>query len=145
MIDASWLLFILASLALIAVPGQDMMLVMTRAIAQGVTAGVITAAGVALGLVGHTLLATLGLGVILRTSEWLFVAIKLVGAAYLFYLGVGLLLTRRGSLAIGTVGPGRSAGCSSTARSPTCPTRKSPFSISRSCRNSCRRRRRIRR
>jgi LysE type translocator len=82
MVDAFWLLFIVASLALIAVPGQDMILVMSRSIAQGSTAGVITAAGVSVGLVGHAGLATLGLGVILRTSELLFVALKLVGAAY---------------------------------------------------------------
>jgi threonine/homoserine/homoserine lactone efflux protein len=100
MIDASWLLFVVASLALIALPGQDMILVMSHAIAQGARAGVITAAGVSVGLVGHTLLATLGLGVILRTSEWLFVALKLVGAAYLLYLGIGLLRTHHGSLAI---------------------------------------------
>jgi threonine/homoserine/homoserine lactone efflux protein len=49
---------------------------------------------VSVGLIGHTLLATLGLGAILRTSEWLFLALKLVGAAYLVYLGVQLLRTR---------------------------------------------------
>ncbi len=74
MIDAFWLLFIVASLAPIALPGQDMILVMSRSIAQTARAGVFTAAGVSVGLVGHTVLTTLGLGVILRTSEWLFVA-----------------------------------------------------------------------
>jgi len=91
MIDVSWLLFIVASLVLIITPGQDMVLVMSRSIAQGAGAGVVTAAGVSLGLVGHTLLATLGLGAVLRTSEWLFVALKLAGAAYLIWLGIGLL------------------------------------------------------
>jgi threonine/homoserine/homoserine lactone efflux protein len=100
MLDAYWALFTIASLALIALPGQDMILVMSRSIAQGARAGVATAAGVSIGLVGHTLLATLGLGVILRTSEWLFLALKLVGAAYLVYLGVGLLRARHGSLAM---------------------------------------------
>ena len=64
----------------------------------------VTAAGVSVGLVGHTVLATLGLGVILRTSEWLFLALKLVGAAYLFYLGIGLLRTKRSNLAIAATG-----------------------------------------
>jgi threonine/homoserine/homoserine lactone efflux protein len=62
---------------------------------------VVTAGGVSIGLVGHTLLATLGLGAILRASEWLFVAFKLVGACYLVYLGVGLLRAREGGLPIG--------------------------------------------
>ena len=102
MIDASWLVFVVASLVLIATPGQDMILVMSRSVAQGAAAGVVTAAGVSVGLIGHTVLATLGLGAILRTSEWLFIALKLVGAAYLIYLGIGLLRTKQSSLPIGT-------------------------------------------
>jgi threonine/homoserine/homoserine lactone efflux protein len=100
MLDASWGLFALASLVLIITPGQDMILVMSRSIAQGPRAGVATAAGVSVGLVGHTVLATLGLGAILRTSEWLFIALKLCGAAYLVWLGIGLLRTRRTELAV---------------------------------------------
>jgi len=95
MLDVAWALFTAVSLVVIVTPGQDMILVMSRSIAQGGRAGVATAAGVSVGLVGHTILATLGLGAVLRTSEWLFVALKLVGAVYLIYLGVGLLRTQR--------------------------------------------------
>ena len=102
MVEASWLLFVVASLLLIVTPGQDMILVMSRSVAQGAAAGVITAAGVSVGLLGHTVLATLGLGAILRTSEWLFLVLKLIGVAYLLYLGVGLLLTKRASLVLGS-------------------------------------------
>jgi threonine/homoserine/homoserine lactone efflux protein len=105
MVEVSWLFFVVASLVLIVTPGQDMILVMSRSIAQGASAGVATAAGVSLGLVGHTLLATLGLGAILRTSEWLFVALKLIGAAYLVYLGVQLLRTRHAELAMSAGAP----------------------------------------
>jgi threonine/homoserine/homoserine lactone efflux protein len=98
MIDAQWLLFLVASLAVIATPGQDMILVMSKSLAQGTRAGLATAAGVSVGLVGHTLLATLGLGALLRTSDWLFTGIKLAGAAYLVYLGVQLLRTRQAHL-----------------------------------------------
>lgn len=100
MLEASWLLFTIASLVLIITPGQDMILVMSRSVAQGAAAGVATAAGVSVGLVGHTVLATLGLGAILRTSEWLFIALKLIGAAYLIYLGIGLLRTRGAELVV---------------------------------------------
>jgi threonine/homoserine/homoserine lactone efflux protein len=102
MLEASWLFFGVASLVLIATPGQDMVLVMSRSIAQGVAAGVVTAAGVSVGLVGHTILATLGLGAILRTSELLFLTLKLAGAVYLVYLGIMLLRTRRADLALGS-------------------------------------------
>jgi threonine/homoserine/homoserine lactone efflux protein len=98
MIDASWLLFVVTSLVLIATPGQDMMVVMSRSIAQGPLAGIATAAGVSVGLVGHTLLATLGLGALLRTSEWLFTALKLAGAAYLLWLGLSMILSKRDAL-----------------------------------------------
>lgn len=94
----AWPLFVASSLLLIVTPGQDMVLVMSRSVAQGAAAGVATAAGVSVGLVGHTLLATLGLGAILRTSEWLFLALKFAGAAYLVWLGIGLLRTRDAAL-----------------------------------------------
>jgi threonine/homoserine/homoserine lactone efflux protein len=103
--DVAWLFFIVASLLLIVTPGQDMILVMSRSIAQGAGAGVATAAGVSVGLVGHTLLATLGLGALLRTSEWLFVALKLVGAAYLVWLGVQMLRTRGAEIAASAGAP----------------------------------------
>ena len=54
---------------------------MSRSVAQGAAAGVVTAAGVSVGLAGHTILATLGLGAILRTSELLFVALKFAGGS----------------------------------------------------------------
>ena len=98
----SWTLFFVTSMVLIATPGQDMILVMSRSMAQGPKAGLATAAGVSLGLIGHTILATLGLGAVLRTSQWLFVALKLVGAVYLVYLGIGLLCTRRDQFTFGT-------------------------------------------
>jgi threonine/homoserine/homoserine lactone efflux protein len=103
--EIAWPLFIVTSLVLIATPGQDMILVMSRSVLQGAAAGVATAAGVSLGLVGHTVLATLGLGAVLRTSEWLYLALKLVGAAYLVYLGIGLLRTKSGALALGASTP----------------------------------------
>ena len=35
MLEVTWLLFVVASLVLIVTPGQDMILVMSRSIAQG--------------------------------------------------------------------------------------------------------------
>ena len=100
MIEAAWLLFVATSLLVIATPGQDMILVMSRSVALGPAAGVVTAAGVSIGLVGHTILAALGLGAILRASEMLFTGLKLAGAAYLVWLGIGLLRTGNAELAL---------------------------------------------
>jgi len=100
MTDVSWLLFFAASLAVIVTPGQDMVLVLSRGIGQGAVAGVATAAGVSSGLLLHTVLATLGLGAVLRASELLFLALKIVGAAYLVWLGVRLALSGATRLAV---------------------------------------------
>jgi threonine/homoserine/homoserine lactone efflux protein len=98
-------LYILASLALIATPGQDMIYVVTRSLAQGRFAGVCSAVGVCVGILVHTALAALGVGAILHASESLFFALKLGGAAYLVYLGIRMLLTRAAAGAFEGRGP----------------------------------------
>jgi threonine/homoserine/homoserine lactone efflux protein len=92
--------YIVASLALIATPGQDMIYVISRSLAQGRFAGVCSAVGVCLGILVHTALAALGVGAILKASETLFLALKLAGAAYLVYLGLRMLLARATARAI---------------------------------------------
>lgn len=105
--DVAWVLFLAASVVLIATPGQDLMLVMSRSVTQGQWAGVVTALGISAGLVVHTALAVLGLGLILKTSEWLFLVIKFIGAGYLVYLGVQSLRSARGDVLL-TDAPPRS-------------------------------------
>ena len=85
-------LYVAASLALIATPGQDMLYVISRSLAQGRFAGVCSALGVCLGILVHTALAAFGVGAILAASEGLFLALKLAGAAYLLYLGIRMLV-----------------------------------------------------
>ena len=99
-------LYVVASLALILTPGQDMLYVISRSLAQGRFAGVCSAIGVIIGILVHTALAALGVGAILMASEALFLALKLVGAAYLVYLGIRLLLTRAPQGVVGA-GPPR--------------------------------------
>ena len=98
-------LYVVASLALILTPGQDMIYVVTRSLAQGRFAGVCSALGVIAGILVHTALAALGVGAILHASESLFFALKLVGAVYLVYLGVRLILARALADAIEGRGP----------------------------------------
>jgi threonine/homoserine/homoserine lactone efflux protein len=86
--------YVIASLALIVTPGQDMIYVVTRSLAQGRAAGVLSAAGVCTGILVHTAIVALGIGALLQASETLFLVLKLAGAAYLVYLGLRLLLSR---------------------------------------------------
>jgi threonine/homoserine/homoserine lactone efflux protein len=87
-------LYVVASLALILTPGQDMIYVIGRSLAQGRVAGLCSAIGVIIGILVHTALAAVGVGAVLQASETLFTALKLAGAAYLVYLGVRMMLTR---------------------------------------------------
>ncbi len=89
--DIITLVFLLTSSVIILTPGQDMILVMSRSISQGQKAGIMTALGVSVGLLGHTLLAAMGLGALLLASERLFDLVKWIGAGYLLYIGYQLL------------------------------------------------------
>jgi len=82
-----WLLFITACTILNIAPGPDTMYIMSKTIAQGRRAGLISSVGVCSGAMVHACLAGLGLSAILTTSPAAFNAIKWVGAFYLIYLG----------------------------------------------------------
>ena len=84
---AKFLLFLGVSWALIIAPGPDMIYVITRGIAHGRRAGVLSAVGVVCGILVHTTAAAFGLTLILQTSAVAFLLVKYIGAAYLVYLG----------------------------------------------------------
>ncbi len=104
MIDlATFVFFVLGALALVASPGPDFLYVLSRGVAQGPKAGVLSAFGISLGLLFHTALASLGLTVLLQTSFVAFQVVKFAGAIYLMYLGVKML--RGGTLLQGEQHP----------------------------------------
>ena len=84
---ARFALFIGVSWALIIAPGPDMFYVITRGMAHGRRAGMLSAIGVVCGILVHTSAAAFGLSLILQTSAFAFLFVKFVGAAYLIYLG----------------------------------------------------------
>ena len=81
-------LFAVASILLAITPGPDMIYIATRSIAQGRSAGVVSALGVHTGILIHTLAATLGLSALIAASAIAFSTVKYAGAAYLIYLGI---------------------------------------------------------
>ena len=85
---AKFALFIGVSWALVLSPGPDMFYVITRGMAHGRRAGMLSAIGVVCGILVHTTAAAFGLTLILQTSAFAFLVVKLVGAAYLVYLGL---------------------------------------------------------
>ncbi len=90
-------LFIISVIIIIIAPGPDFIYVTTRGISEGNKAGVISAFGVSVGLLIHTLFAALGLSAIIQASRIIYVIIKYTGAAYLIYLGIKAIITRSGS------------------------------------------------
>ena len=83
-----FILFIGVSWALIITPGPDMLYVITRGMAHGRRAGILSAFGVIGGILVHTTAAAFGLTLILQTSASAFLIVKYLGAMYLLYLGI---------------------------------------------------------
>jgi threonine/homoserine/homoserine lactone efflux protein len=81
-------LFIAISWALIIAPGPDMLYVITRGIAHGRRAGILSAVGVVCGILVHTTAAAFGLALILQASAKAFLIVKYAGVLYLLYLGI---------------------------------------------------------
>lgn len=84
----SLVLFIIASLVLVLMPGPNTLYVMMRGITQGRKAALISAFGASAGDLLYALLAALGLVVILQQSAALYGIIKICGALYMLFLGV---------------------------------------------------------
>ena len=82
------LAFIAAALAIVVSPGPDTLLILRYTIASGQRAGFATVTGVQLGLLVHTILAAVGLSLVIASSEVLFRTIAIAGAAYLAWLGI---------------------------------------------------------
>jgi threonine/homoserine/homoserine lactone efflux protein len=89
--DAKIIPFCIAAFVLILTPGPNFLYVLTRGATQGRRAGVIAACGLGAGVLIHTVLATLGVAAVIRSSYFAFRVIKYGGSAYLIYLGVTAL------------------------------------------------------
>lgn len=79
-------LFALTALVLVLTPGPNMIYCVSRALAQGRVAGLVSLSGVLLGFVAHLLAATLGLTALLMAVPLAFDALRIAGAAYLLWL-----------------------------------------------------------
>jgi threonine/homoserine/homoserine lactone efflux protein len=92
MIDPAVLPGFLAAVFLVALaPGPDNTYIAAVALARGARAGLVSAAGMSLGMVVHVCAAALGLAVLLRSAPEALVAVRLLGAAYLGWLAVTTL------------------------------------------------------
>lgn len=83
-----------AHLVAVASPGPDFALVLRQSITHGRYTAVWTSVGIGTGILVHVSYSLLGLGLLLKSSELWFNALKYAGAFYLAWIGVTALRTR---------------------------------------------------
>ena len=89
--------FSVATITVLAVisPGADFAMVTRNSMVLSRRPGLLTAVGIALGVLVHVAYSMAGIGLLISRSILLFNVLKLAGAAYLVYLGVTMLRARK--------------------------------------------------
>jgi threonine/homoserine/homoserine lactone efflux protein len=83
---STWLLFCLASVALVLTPGPNLLYLISRTLCQGRMAGLVSLAGTTTGFIVHILAASLGLSAVFLAVPVAYDVLRWAGAAYLVYL-----------------------------------------------------------
>lgn len=78
--------FALLALGIVLTPGPNMIYLLSRSIAQGATAGLISLGGVAAGFFVYLILAAAGITAILFAIPYAYDALRYAGVAYLLWL-----------------------------------------------------------
>ncbi len=86
--------YLTAVMVVVIAPGPDNLLAISRGLSQGRAAAALSSVGAGLGIMVHTLAATLGLALVLQTSPAAFWVVKAAGAAYLVWLGFKAIRSR---------------------------------------------------
>lgn len=89
------MVFLLAGLGILAIPGPAVLYIVTRSVTQGRRAGLASVGGIETANLVHIAAAALGLSALLMTSALAFTVVKYLGATYLVWLGIRTLLARR--------------------------------------------------
>jgi len=79
--------YVAAALVVVIAPGPDNILAISRGLSQGWAAAAASSVGAGLGIMVHSVAATLGLALVLQTYPLAFWVVKWLGAAYLLWLG----------------------------------------------------------
>ena len=92
----TYVLFVVAALALLLVPGPAVVYVIARSVSGGRLTGLVSVLGIELGTLTHVAFAAAGLSAIVASSVVAFSVVKWLGAAYLVYLGLRQIFGRGG-------------------------------------------------
>lgn len=72
----------------VASPGPDFAIILRYAVRYGMQVALSASIGIGLGILLHIAYSLLGIGLLLKTTPWLFQVFSLVAACYLAYIGV---------------------------------------------------------
>ena len=87
-------IFLAGVVVLLLTPGPAVFYIVTRSFHQGRRAGILSAAGIAVGTLVHVAAAALGVSALLAASALAFSTLKYLGAGYLIVLGIRRLRER---------------------------------------------------
>ncbi|MEM7302282.1 MAG: LysE family translocator [Pseudomonadota bacterium] len=97
---SAYLAFVIASIALVVVPGPSVTVIIANSLKHGSRAGLLNVAGTQAGLAIMLLIVAIGLEAITTSLAFVFDWLRLAGAAYLVWLGYQMLRSN-GELAQG--------------------------------------------
>jgi threonine/homoserine/homoserine lactone efflux protein len=100
-------MFVMASVMLLVIPGPAVLYIVSRSLAQGRRAGLVSTLGVVTGTLVHVAAAAFGLSALLASSALAYATVKYAGAFYLVYLGLRKLFGQSSPLEEGPGGPRR--------------------------------------
>ena len=109
--------FALVALGMVLTPGPNMIYLISRSIAQGPKAGIISLGGVALGFLFYMLCAALGITALLMAVPLAYEVLKFAGAAYLLWMA-----WRMWTSPAAVVPENRACGSSTSAGFLMCPS-----------------------
>lgn len=89
-----WLGIALIVFLAAASPGPDFVISVRNSVLYSRRTGVLTAIGIALGILVHTAYSILGIAALIAGSETIFTLVKYAGAAYLIYIGIKALRSK---------------------------------------------------
>lgn len=88
----NYFVFLISGIILNITPGSDTIYILSRSIAQGRKAGILSVLGISSGSIIHTCLVAFGLSLILSKSVIVFNIVKYLGAGYLVYIGIRIII-----------------------------------------------------
>ena len=90
--------FIVSSTILTVSPGPDILYVISQSFLKGKKAAIVTSLGLTTGLLLHTFFVVVGLSILIRENENIFLFLKFIGSLYFIYLAIMVFLKRNNKM-----------------------------------------------